>query len=314
MTTMAEVKSELRAAGYLVDDDPWPTGAFHILTVGSKKTDLDTDKLSSKMSSMMGISNIPLPRNPNFPNLYYFLAYRSAAPTSIYDDTTGTWINAPFLVGEIEDYLDDVYLAMVNPYPVAETPDNAVALAAAAEDWMKSSEDEVTPILFGSQQALDANTWYFLRVLSNTGFTVRSGEVKMILESLGASVLAPDEGVLGIFFPSEKVASKGSTRVLYRPDDGPRTTAEVQQMLQKTLPGVTVGGFTTDRLTSNQAFIDTMYGAYRATNAAGDGLGDLTRMIEQLLKIIPTVMWLGVGMLGLYGLAKVYGAWKGKRA
>lgn len=313
MTTLAQVKQELRAAGYLVDNDPWPVGAFHLLTLGSKKTSLSPGSLSTKLYKITGIANVALPRNPRYPNLYHFIAYRSDAGTHFFDAKTGDWVQAPFLVGEIEDYLDDVDLAMVNAVPLAHTPDEAAELAQAAEDWAPANYDTSTaPILIGDGVVLNRGTWYILRVLSNTGTTIRSGEIKSVLEERGADVLAPDEGVLSHFFWST-AAKDGSTRVFYRPANGPGSNTEIQGIIREAFPAATTGVHTAENVVGGQPQLDTLYRAQDVLGSSGEGIGAALDALSKILKAVPVLIWVGVGLLGLFAAGKVYGAWKKRK-
>lgn len=313
MSKLDQLREDLREQGYLAGPDPFPTGAFHVLILGSRSKGLDLDELSRKLAETLGIANAPIPNDPRYPNLYRFVAYRAETSAKVYDETLDRWVEIPFLVEEIELYLDDIDLAVVNPQVVTTDPDKVDDLIEESERFMEGGDD-LTPIIFPDHTELDAGTWVFLRAHVCGREPLRPWTIKGLLEEEGYECLAPDEGLAGVFFPSELVKDEEWSIVLFRPGVGNTgvTPARVQREVfdrfgtcSDGIPAVSAGFYTTEKLRNSQTLIDTAHSVQSGAVGGGGALGGIWNTVVDALSAVPYVFW------GIVGLIGAYGAWEG---
>ena len=299
-----ETREALRASGlYLVGKDPWPWGDKYILTVGSRHTKLHGQTTASYISSIIGPSVSPLPRDPRYPNLYYFLV-ELAQPA------------AGLSISSIEDG-EAISIAALYRFPLMS---DAQSLWLAKQ--LRGPSDGV-PVFIDWDASLAPGTWYWLQVRYNGRAAQPTAEVADAVVAKGHRAIDPLSGVSGFFesiFYREDYIGPDYSTILFNPGKSV-TPASLQSEIFDAL-GKTTGGaprakvvlFTTAELSEGQGKADDIAEVKDMEQSAGDigsgaseAVSATMDMIAMLFKAIPVVLWIGLAGLVGYGAYKVYG-------
>ena len=302
MSKIAQIRQEMRSSGeFFAGPDPWPTGARHILVLGSKSSKLHLGSTASYLQGLLGGSVTPLIQNPNAPNLYYFAVEIAGAPK----------------LAAIEALEGEVFLiAAVYRHPLLSDTQTLWTL-----NQLRGSSSGI-PEFWPRNRTVAPGEWIWLQVKYQKMAAQSASRVCDLLEAQGYETVNPVSGVSGFFertFWRDDYVGPDYVNILFSPADRTGVSADaLQAEIFDKVGGpdasATVWFFTTPELKTNQGKADTMRTTKRAEGAAGDvvegiidALARLMSILEKTVRIVPTVTWLALVGAAAFGGYKLYG-------
>lgn len=299
--SLEQVRAAYAATGqWWTGQDALPLGEAHLFILGSTKQDLDPKALAAKLQSA-GVTATAYPRNPQYPNLYYFVGVVAGVEMWRQDGSS-------YMVSTTVDTIEQVVgvdIAVVQKAVWSQPMSPELVTALNNLSAARAANKDKTRI-YALGELLPAETWIMLRAYGSTP-TAKLGE---IVREAGYQTYVFDEGVTGMFVDSALWNGQGWAELAI--NVGPATDVTPAKLRDQIKLGLGVYDTAAMREPAMQTSISAMSWAQEKARVAGESgeslwdlLGDLSTVLEAALKNLRWVFWGGVGLLGVYGIYKL---------